>query len=236
MTIVFVVAVLVTWFVLARLRWGRYLYATGGNQEAARLSGVPISRTLVLAYAYSGLFAAVAGILFERLLRNGRMQVMGLVFGLLALSSMTAWSLARADTWKDEISLFSGMTRSSPNDSTGYKNLGMALTRAGRWIPAMDAFRRQTEMEPDNAVAFADLGATAGNARRWKEARDAYRKALVLKADMPHALHGLCLASLYLKDVPSAVTAWEELRRLNPSLAEGLAVVAERDFKVRMPG
>ena len=52
----------VTWVVLARLRWGRYLYATGGNQEAARLSGVPIARTLVLAYAYSGLLAAVAGI------------------------------------------------------------------------------------------------------------------------------------------------------------------------------
>lgn len=61
-TIVFAVAVLVTWVVLARLRWGRYLYATGGNQEAARLSGVPIARTLVLAYAYSGLLAAVAGI------------------------------------------------------------------------------------------------------------------------------------------------------------------------------
>ncbi len=61
-TIVFAVAVLVTWLVLARLKWGRYLYAIGGNQEAARLSGVPIARTLVLAYAYSGLLAAVAGI------------------------------------------------------------------------------------------------------------------------------------------------------------------------------
>jgi ribose transport system permease protein len=38
------------------------LYATGGNAEAARLSGVPVSRVLVLAYALSGLFAAVAGI------------------------------------------------------------------------------------------------------------------------------------------------------------------------------
>jgi len=61
-TIVFAVVVLATWFVLARLKWGRYLYAIGGNQEAARLSGVPIDRTLVLAYAYSGLLAAVAGI------------------------------------------------------------------------------------------------------------------------------------------------------------------------------
>lgn len=61
-TIVFAAAVVLTWILLTRLRLGRYLYAVGGNQEAARLSGVPIARTLVLAYAYSGLLAAVAGI------------------------------------------------------------------------------------------------------------------------------------------------------------------------------
>jgi ribose transport system permease protein len=61
-TIVFLVCVGVTWVVLSRLRLGRYVYAVGGNSEAARLSGVPVRRTLVAAYALSGLFAAVAGI------------------------------------------------------------------------------------------------------------------------------------------------------------------------------
>jgi len=61
-TIVFLACVLVTWIILARLRLGRYLYAVGGNQEAARLSGVPISRAFIAAYAWSGLLAAVAGI------------------------------------------------------------------------------------------------------------------------------------------------------------------------------
>ncbi|HWM86087.1 MAG TPA: ABC transporter permease [Kofleriaceae bacterium] len=61
-TLVFLVCVLLTAFVLRQLRLGRYLYATGGNAEAARLSGVPVPRVLVLAYALSGLFAAVAGI------------------------------------------------------------------------------------------------------------------------------------------------------------------------------
>jgi ribose transport system permease protein len=61
-TVVFLACVLVTWVVLARLRLGRYLYAVGGNLEAARLSGVPVRRTLVTAYAYCGLLAAVAGI------------------------------------------------------------------------------------------------------------------------------------------------------------------------------
>ena len=46
-TVIFLVCVLVTWIVLARLRSGRHVYAVGGNEEAARLSGVPVRRTLV---------------------------------------------------------------------------------------------------------------------------------------------------------------------------------------------
>jgi ribose transport system permease protein len=61
-TLVFLACVLVTWVVLARLRLGRHIYAVGGNEEAARLSGVPVARTLVTTYALSGLFAAVAGL------------------------------------------------------------------------------------------------------------------------------------------------------------------------------
>ena len=61
-TLVFLACVLVTYVVLARLRVGRSIYAVGGNAEAARLSGVPVRRALIVAYALSGLFAAIAGI------------------------------------------------------------------------------------------------------------------------------------------------------------------------------
>jgi len=61
-TLVFALSVLATWVLLSRLRLGRYLYAVGGNQEAARLSAVPVGWTLVAAYAYAGLLSAVAGI------------------------------------------------------------------------------------------------------------------------------------------------------------------------------
>jgi ribose transport system permease protein len=61
-TLVFLGGVILVGVVLSQLRYGRYLYAVGGNEEAARLSGVPIVRTKLLAYGLSGLFAAVAGI------------------------------------------------------------------------------------------------------------------------------------------------------------------------------
>ncbi len=61
-TVTFLVCALVAWVALARHRWGRQLYSIGGNEEAARLSGVPVMRAKLLAYAFSGLMAAVAGI------------------------------------------------------------------------------------------------------------------------------------------------------------------------------
>ncbi|MGQ9672486.1 MAG: ABC transporter permease [Candidatus Aminicenantales bacterium] len=61
-TLVFLACVFVCWMILAKMRWGRYLYAVGGNEEAARLSGVPVAATKLFAYGTSGLFAAIAGI------------------------------------------------------------------------------------------------------------------------------------------------------------------------------
>ena len=61
-TLIFLACVLITWILMAHLHTGRHLYALGGNEEAARLSGLPITRTKILAYALSGAFAALAGI------------------------------------------------------------------------------------------------------------------------------------------------------------------------------
>lgn len=61
-TLVFLACVFVCSMILAKMRWGRYLYAVGGNEEAARLSGVPVAATKLFAYGTSGLFAAIAGI------------------------------------------------------------------------------------------------------------------------------------------------------------------------------
>ncbi len=59
-----VIVVAVPSFVFLHLsRWGRYLFAIGSNMEAARLSGVNISRMIYLAYTLSSMLAAFAGIL-----------------------------------------------------------------------------------------------------------------------------------------------------------------------------
>ena len=61
-TVIFVACAAVAWVILSRHCLGRYVYAIGGNEEAARLSGVSVKLTKVLAYSASGLMAAIAGI------------------------------------------------------------------------------------------------------------------------------------------------------------------------------
>ena len=56
---------------MSRMRVGRHLYAVGGNPEAARLSGVPVRRVLMLAYVTSALLAGLGGVIMASQLRSG---------------------------------------------------------------------------------------------------------------------------------------------------------------------
>jgi ribose transport system permease protein len=53
----------VFWFVLTRTVFGRHVYATGGNAEASKLSGVNTDRVQILVYTVSGAMAALAGVI-----------------------------------------------------------------------------------------------------------------------------------------------------------------------------
>lgn len=59
---ILVIMAVISWFVLNRTTFGRQIYAVGGNQEAANLSGIPSGRVTVAAYAISGFTAALSGI------------------------------------------------------------------------------------------------------------------------------------------------------------------------------
>ena len=56
---------------MSRMRLGRYLYAVGGNREAARLSGVPVWRVLMFAYVASAGLAGLGGVIMASQLKSG---------------------------------------------------------------------------------------------------------------------------------------------------------------------
>jgi ribose transport system permease protein len=56
---------------MTRTRLGRYIYAVGGNLEAARLAGIRVHRVLFIVYALSGALAGLGGVLAASQLRSG---------------------------------------------------------------------------------------------------------------------------------------------------------------------
>ncbi|GHD51386.1 substrate-binding domain-containing protein [Streptomyces galbus] len=72
--LVMVVMGLIAAFVLGRTYIGRSMYAIGGNEEAARLSGLRVKKQKLAIYALSGVFAAAAGIVLAARLSSAQPQ------------------------------------------------------------------------------------------------------------------------------------------------------------------
>jgi ribose/xylose/arabinose/galactoside ABC-type transport system permease subunit len=69
--VVFAVVAVIMIVVERKTLLGRWAIASGGNQEAARLSGIPVNRTRAIFYVISGLAAGVAGILINSRVATG---------------------------------------------------------------------------------------------------------------------------------------------------------------------
>lgn len=62
--VIFVVLAIVCGLVLHKTKYGRYMYAIGNNETAARFSGIPVDRLTVLLFTLTGFISAVAGLFF----------------------------------------------------------------------------------------------------------------------------------------------------------------------------
>ncbi len=71
---------------LSRMKFGRYLYAVGGNEEASRLSGIPINAVKLAAYVITGGLAAVAGIIMAARLQCGHPET-GMLYELYVIAA-----------------------------------------------------------------------------------------------------------------------------------------------------
>lgn len=76
--VIFVLLTIVGWIVLNRTTYGRYVVATGGNREAARIAGIRVQRITFSVYAVSGLCAGISALLL-----SGRLATASPVAGSL---------------------------------------------------------------------------------------------------------------------------------------------------------
>jgi len=85
--IVLALVALVVGLVLARTAFGRWLYASGGNERAAELSGVPTRKVKVSVYVLSGICAAIAGLVLSSQLTSAG-PTAGTTYELTAIAAV----------------------------------------------------------------------------------------------------------------------------------------------------
>lgn len=69
--VLFIVMILLGTYILQKTRFGRNVYAIGGNEQSARLMGLPVDRTKMIVYGFNGLCSALAGIAYALYVKSG---------------------------------------------------------------------------------------------------------------------------------------------------------------------
>jgi ribose transport system permease protein len=105
----FVAVAIVLWFVIARSRFGRHVYASGGNAEAARLSGLLVGRIRTGTFVLSGLAAGLAGVLSASRIGDGQSDA-GTNLQVTALTAVfiggTSLSGGSGSVWRTIVGVF----------------------------------------------------------------------------------------------------------------------------------
>ena len=70
--VLMVLVLILGWFILNKTYFGRYIYAIGGNDDVARLSGIRVDRIRRIVYTLGGFFAGISGIIFLSRLMSGQ--------------------------------------------------------------------------------------------------------------------------------------------------------------------
>lgn len=68
--IIGIVVVVIAFFLVAKTKYGKYLYAVGANETAARMCGAPVRRTKLTAFTICGLLSALVGVLLVAKLKS----------------------------------------------------------------------------------------------------------------------------------------------------------------------
>ncbi len=70
-TIVFILMIIIGAIILQKTRFGRNVYAIGGNEQSAKLMGLPVARTKVMVYGFNGLCSVLAGVSYALYVKSG---------------------------------------------------------------------------------------------------------------------------------------------------------------------
>lgn len=70
--IILITMAVITHIMLNNTRFGRYIYAIGGNEQAAKISGLDVGKLLILIYTYAGFLSGLAGVVLSSRISSGQ--------------------------------------------------------------------------------------------------------------------------------------------------------------------
>lgn len=88
LVLILVIFIVVAWFFLNQTRFGKNIYAIGGNEVAARVAGIKVEKNLIMIYTWSAFCAAVAGVLLASRTGSG-VATLGVSYELDAIAAAT---------------------------------------------------------------------------------------------------------------------------------------------------
>ncbi|MEL7603318.1 MAG: ABC transporter permease, partial [Bacillota bacterium] len=91
--VVFILFAAIAYVMLNHTRFGKNVYAIGGNEDAARAAGIKVERNLVAIYTWSALTAAVAGVMVTSRSASG-IASLGLSYELDAIAAATVGGIS----------------------------------------------------------------------------------------------------------------------------------------------
>ena len=83
-----IIVAAITWFIFNMTRHGKYMYAIGGNMQAAEVAGVPVNKTLVIIYAKAAAMYGLAGFMMGAKAGGASVQL-GLSYEMEAIAACT---------------------------------------------------------------------------------------------------------------------------------------------------
>ena len=86
--IIYIFMIGITWVILNYTRFGKNIYAIGGNINAAEVSGVNVKKNLIMIYLYAGMLAGLAGLVLTARVNTGQ-PGMGVSYELDAIAATT---------------------------------------------------------------------------------------------------------------------------------------------------
>ena len=93
--VIFLVMALFTYVLLNYTRFGKYAYAIGGNETAAYVSGINVTKYKILVYVYAGLLAGIAALILTARINSGQ-PGLGNMYELDAIAAATVGGVSHA--------------------------------------------------------------------------------------------------------------------------------------------